>query len=192
MNKKLFVATLAATMLTGAAFAAAVPVTDINEGQSKIGVEYSFNQSVTDESGHADGFGANLQTALSDKLALQYAYSKVNLDDQSDLKDHQLSAIYEIHPNVNVYGAGTYIKADGDHETGMQAGVIGHVPLTDKINGYAKVGFGNDIKNTYQIGAAYALNDDLDLNVYYQYDKYSVDGDRGTVKGLHAGVGYNF
>ena len=44
MNKKVLVATLAATMLTGAAFAAAVPVTDINEGDSKIGVVYSFSR----------------------------------------------------------------------------------------------------------------------------------------------------
>ena len=37
-----------------------------------------------------------------------------------------------------------------DTELGFQAGVIGHVPLTDKVNGFAKAGWGNDIKQTYQ------------------------------------------
>ncbi|MBE6079996.1 MAG: porin family protein [Veillonella sp.] len=192
MNKKVLVATLAATMLTGAAFAAAVPVTDINEGDSKIGVEYSFSQSVTGESGHADGFGVNLQTGLTDKWALQYSYNKVNLDQSSDVKDHQLNAVYEFHPNFNGYVGGTYIKAGGDHETGLQVGVIGHMPLADRLQGFAKVGFGNDIKNTYQVGATYALNNEFDLSLYYQYDKYSVDNGDGSVKGFHAGIGYNF
>lgn len=192
MNKKVLVATLAATMLTGAAFAAAVPVTDINEGDSKIGVEYSFSQSVTGESGHADGFGVNLQTGLTDKWALQYSFNKINLDDRSDIKDHQLNAVYDFHPNFNAYVGGTYIKAAGDHETGLQAGVIGHMPLTDRIDGFAKVGFGNDIKRTFQVGATYALNPKFDLSVYYQYDKYSVDDANVTAKGFHAGIGYNF
>lgn len=192
MNKKVLVATLAATMLTGAAFAAAVPVTDINQGDSKIGVEYSFSQNVTGESGHADGFGVNLQTGLTDKCALQYSFNKINLDDRSDIKDHQLNAVYDIHPNFNVYAGGTYIKAAGDHETGLQVGVIGHMPLADRLEGFAKVGFGTDIKNTYQVGATYALNNEFDLSLYYQYDKYDVDNDKVSAKGFHAGVGYNF
>ena len=177
MNKKVLVATLAATMLTGAAFAAAVPVTDINQGDSKIGVEYSFSQNVTGESGHADGFGVNLQTGLTDKWALQYSFNKINLDDRSDIKDHQLNAVYDIHPNFNVYAGGTYIKAAGDHETGLQVGVIGHMPLADRLEGFAKVGFGTDIKNTYQVGATYALNNEFDLSLYYQYDKYDTQAE---------------
>ena len=73
-----------------------------------------------------------------------------------------------------------------------QAGVIGHVPLTNKVNGFAKAGWGNDIKQTYQVGAQYEVRPDVDLNVYYGYDKYSVDSNDKTAKGLHAGVGYSF
>lgn len=192
MKNKFLVTTLAAMMVTGAAFAASVPVTQIEEGQNKVAVEYSFDQKVTGESGHADGFGASLQTGLNDKWGLQYSYNRVNLDHGSDLKDHELTAVYNIHPNFNVYAGGTYVRVDGEHETGIQAGVIGYMPFTDRLNGYAKVGFGNDIKNTYQVGATYALNHEWDLNVYYQYDKYDINGNDSTVKGFHAGLGYNF
>ena len=67
-----------------------------------------------------------------------------------------------------------------------------HVPLTDKVNGFAKAGWGNDIKQTYQVGAQYEVRPDVDLNVYYGYDKYSVNSNDKTAKGLHAGVGYSF
>ena len=77
-------------------------------------------------------------------------------------------------------------------QIGFQAGVIGNVPLTNKVNGFAKAGWGNDIKQTYQVGAQYEVRPDVDLNVYYGYDKYSVDSNDKTAKGLHAGVGYSF
>ena len=70
--------------------------------------------------------------------------------------------------------------------------VIGHVPLTDKVNGFAKAGWGNDIKQSYQVGAQYEVKPNIDLNVYYGYDKYSVNDNDKTSKGLHAGVGYTF
>ena len=111
--------------------------------------------------------------------------------DNGDIKDHQLTYVYKVHNNVNIYGAGTYIKS-GDSEFGYQGGVIGHTDLTDRIKGYAKAGFGNDIKQSYQVGAAYALKPDIDLNVYYGYDKYSIDNNDKTAKGIHAGVGYSF
>lgn len=102
-----------------------------------------------------------------------------------------MAYVYKVHPNVNVYGAGTAIRTH-DTELGIQAGVIGHMPLTDKINGFAKAGWGNDIKHSYQVGAQYELKPNIDLNVYYGIDKYSVDNNDKTTKGLHAGVGYTF
>ena len=86
---------------------------------------------------------------------------------------------------------GTAIRTH-DTELGVQAGVIGHVPLTDKVNGFAKAGWGNDIKQSYQVGAQYEVKPNIDLNVYYGYDKYSVNDNDKTSKGLHAGVGYTF
>ena len=188
--KKIILTALAATLATGAAFASVVPVTEMSKDSSKIQVEYAFDQHVSGSDGRDDGFGASLSHDLSDKSALQYGYSKTNADN-GDIKDHQLAYVYKVHNNVNIYGAGTYIKS-GDSEFGYQGGVIGHTDLTDRIKGYAKAGFGDDIKQSYQVGAAYALKPDIDLNVYYGYDKYSIDNNDKTAKGIHAGVGYSF
>jgi len=127
-------------------------------------------------------FAAAPVTKISDgstKVQADYAF-----------KQH-VSKVYKVHPNVNIYGAGTAIRTH-DTELGFQAGVIGHVPLTEKVNGFAKAGWGNDIKQTYQVGAQYEVRPDIDLNLYYGYDKYSVDSNDKTAKGLHAGVGYSF
>ena len=182
--KKLVLLTLAATVVAGSAFAAA-PVTKISDGSTKVQADYAFKQHVSN-----DGFGVSLQHDLSDKTAVQYSYDKVNAKN-GDIKDHQLALVYKVHPNVNIYGAGTAIRTH-DTELGFQAGVIGHVPLTEKVNGFAKAGWGNDIKQTYQVGAQYELKPNIDLNVYYGIDKYSVDNNDKTTKGLHAGVGYTF
>lgn len=97
MMKRTLIATVAAVMVSGAAFAASVPVTDIQAGQSRIGAEYSFAQTATGENGHHDGFGVSLSTGLTDKLALQHAYGDNNLK-HGDLKDHRVDAIYNIAP----------------------------------------------------------------------------------------------
>ena len=190
MNK-LVLLTVAASIMTSSAFAAAVPVTKISDGSTKIQADYAFAQRVSKGGGtNNDGYGVSLEHDFSDKTAVQYSYDKINAKN-GDIKDHQLALVYKLHPNVNVYGAGTAIRTH-DTDLGYQAGVIGHVPLTDKINGFAKAGFGNYIKQTYQVGAQYEVKPNVDLNVYYGYDKFSVDSNDKTSKGLHAGVGYTF
>jgi len=154
--KKLVLLTLAATVVAGSAFAAA-PVTKISDGSTKVQADYAFKQHVSNGGGNSnDGFGVSLQHDLSNKAALQYSYDKLNAKN-GDIKDHQLALVYKVHPNVNLYGAGTAIR-----------------------------------KQTYQVGAQYEVRPDVDLNVYYGYDKYSVDSNDKTAKGLHAGVGYSF
>lgn len=189
--KKIVLSALVATMLGTVAFAQSVPVTDIAEGQSRINAEYSFAQDVKGDHGHDDGFGASIQTGLSDKLAAQYSYSKVNADNIGDVKNHEANLVYKLSNNVNVYGGATMIDSNSNNY-GVQAGLIGHVPLTDRVKGYAKVGVGDDVKNTYQVGATYALANNWDLNAYYGYEKFDSSDKDTTVKGLHAGVGYSF
>lgn len=191
--KRILMTALAMSLMAGTAMAASVPVTKVNSGDMKVQAEYSFAQKASNRphSSGNDGFGVSMQAGLSDKWAAQYGYSKVNLSN-SNLKDHQLAAVYKVHDNVNLYGAGTYVDTLGHHDFGYQAGVIGHMDVTDRLNGYAKLGFGDDIKQSMQLGGSYALVPNVDLNVYYQYDKYDVNSNKTNVKGLHAGVGYSF
>lgn len=189
--KKILGLTAAVTvMVAGVASAASVPVTDFSPASAKVNVEYSFAQNVSNGDGHRNGFGASLETGLSDKWAAQYAYSKVNLKGDS-LNDHELMGVYKLTRNFNLYGGLTHVSGGGS-ATGFQAGAIGHMPLGLGWNGFAKVGFGNDIKQSYALGATYDLPANLSLNLYYQYDKYEYSNNNYSVKGLHAGVGMNF
>ena len=190
--KKIIVATAVLVAFSASAFAAAVPVTNINAGETKVTAEYSLSKKTAQDTKRKDGFGVSAQQGVSDNLVAQYSFNKVHRTG-ADIKDHQLAGAYAVHPNINVYGAGTYVDM-GPKQSGFgyQAGVIGHTQLSDKIEGFAKVGFGNDIKGTYQVGASYGLRSDIDLNVYYQYDQYNMNQNKTDVKGLHAGVGYSF
>ena len=190
--KKIVVATAVLAAFSASAFAAAVPVTNINAGETKVAVEYSLSKKTAQDTKRKDGFGVSAQQGLSDNLAAQYSFNKVHRTG-TDIKDHQLAGAYAVHPNIHVYGAGTYVDlGPKQNGFGYQAGVIGHTQLADKVEGFAKVGFGNDIKGTYQVGASYGLRPDIDLNVYYQYDQYNMNQNKTDVKGLHAGVGYSF
>lgn len=190
--KKIIVATAVLAAFSASAFAAAVPVTNINAGETKVAAEYSLSKKTAQDTKRKDGFGVSAQQGISDNLAAQYSFNKVHRTG-TDIKDHQLAGAYAVHPNINVYGAGTYVDmGPKQNGFGYQTGVIGHTQLADKIEGFAKVGFGNDIKGTYQVGASYGLRPDIDLNVYYQYDQYNMNQNKTDVKGLHAGVGYTF
>jgi len=192
MKKTLLLTAIMATMVTSAAFAAVVPVTDIQAGQSKVTAEYSFNRHVTGAGSSNDGFGVGLETGLTDRWAVQYGYDKTNLGKHyNDLNTHEISAVYKLNDNFNLYGSGTMLDA-GPNNYGLQAGVIGHKKLGEKVNGFAKVGFGDDIRNTVQVGASYALRNNLDLNAYYGYDKYDINDSKATNKGIHVGAGYKF
>lgn len=190
MKKVLGLSMMVAVMAAGSAFAASTPVTNFTPGTAKANVEYSFLQDASGIGGHQDGYGASLEAGITNKWAVQYAYSNVNLP-VKDLQDHQLAGVYKVNKNFNAYGALTYVD-NGDSSTGVQFGVIGHMPLAAGWDGFAKIGFGNDIKQTYQIGASHALTENLNFNVYYQYDKYDYKDIEGSIKGFHAGVGLKF
>lgn len=192
MKKLALLTAMVTAAMTGTAFAASVPVTTIGQGQSTVAAEYSFAQHGSQGNGtNEDGYGASLNTGLTNNLNVGYSFSKVNMK-HTDLKDQQLAATYAVTPHINLYGAGTYVKAYGDHNFGVQGGVIGYMPIADRLQGYAKVGVGDDVKQTYQAGVSYGLAPDVDLNMYYQYDKYNVSDKDTSVRGLHAGVGYSF
>lgn len=190
MKKILSLTALVAVFTTGSALAASVPVTTFSPASAKVNAEYSFAQNVSNMDDHKTGYGASLEVGLTDKVAAQYAYSKVK-SDNPNLSVHELMGIYKLTNNFNLYGGMTHLSG-GTTSTGFQVGAIGHMPLAPKWNGFAKVGFGNDIKQTYSLGASYDLLSNLALNLYYQYDKYDYDNYNYSVKGFHAGVGLSF
>lgn len=80
--KKVLLATLALSLVSGSALASSTPVTDIESGKSSVELNYSFNgkakQDGIDSLNTKNNFGFSLGTALSDKLALQYSYEQLH------------------------------------------------------------------------------------------------------------------
>lgn len=80
--KKVLLATLALSLVSGSALASSTPVTDIESGKSSVELNYSFNNKLKSE-GFDDSissknkFGFSLGTSLSDKWAVQYSYNKI-------------------------------------------------------------------------------------------------------------------
>ena len=109
--KKIVVATAVLAAFSASAFAATVPVTNINAGETKVAVEYSLSKKTAQDTKRKDGFGVSAQQGVSDNLAAQYSFNKVHRTG-TDIKDHQLALVYKVHPNVNVYGAGTAIRTN--------------------------------------------------------------------------------
>lgn len=188
--RKILVLTGVLATLSAVAMASATPVTTFSADTAKVSAEYSFSQNVTGFGGGQDGFGASLEKGLTDRWAVQYSYHKTSLPG-SDLDNQQLNAIYKHNDNINLFGGVTYVDVASNY-FGYQIGAIGHKPLTDNIDGFAKVSLGNDLKYSMQVGSSYALQDNLDLNLYYEYNRYDVGRYDGKDRGLHVGLGYSF
>lgn len=187
---KKYVLTTALAISLGTVVFATASVTEFEGGSAKVSVDGNVFTHMSGADGNHSGYGAGLEVGLTDRLAAQYDFNKYNVD-SNDLKVHQAALVYGLNESVNAYGALTYLRSH-DSSTGFQVGVIGYRPLTDRIRAFAKAGFGNDLQQSYQAGATYAYNDNIDFNLYYQYDKYDYEHQEGSVKGLHAGVGYKF
>lgn len=185
--KKVLLATLVGATIAGTAFATSVPVTNIQEGTSHVYFDYALHQTIGGTSGNINGYGASLDTALNDKVAVQYAYSHY-----SKGSENAINGYYKINDQFNAVAS---IK-DQTGEWGYQLGVVGYMPIQDNLQGFAKVAFGNKVTNSLQLGVKYDLNESWNVNAYYQHDgvKGVVGGDDHTValNGFHVGVGYTF
>ena len=101
---------------------------------------------------------------------------------------------YRFTPYLSVYGGGSYVKTEtynNKKSYGYQVGLKGQLPLTDRLQGFASVGVGDDI-NTYEIGVGYDITSDWDAHIKYRDSKVDVDNYDDNVKGWQVGMGYKF
>ena len=100
--KKVLVATVVLAAFGASAFAAAVPVTKINAGETKISAEYSVSNKSANDSKRRNGFGISAQQGLSDKVGAQYSFNTVHRTG-ADINDHQLIGAYAVQVGAS-YG----------------------------------------------------------------------------------------
>lgn len=188
MMKKWMIAATVAVFAGSAVALAAPPVTDFYQGSAKVSAEYIFNQGISGVPGHSSGYEAALEAGLTDNFAVQYAYTSFKRN--PSVSTNEITGIYRVSDYFNAYGSMLNYHAPAtDAKWSYQMGVVGHTTLSERVDGFAKVGFGNKLKSTVQIGASYAIRPNVDFNLYYQRD--NVEGGV-NMNGFHAGVGFSF
>lgn len=225
MKKKVLGMVAALSLITSVGFAA--PLNDFSQG--KVAIDVSARPSgdikVSDSTGSATYDGkTNWEYGVTVGLGNNFAFEYKNFNPKS--KDYNLSGytangkldtqefniLYKVDKNFTVFTGVNTVKSeysvggldlDGDSETNWQLGVTGQAPIGKNLTGYATVAAGQD-SHSWKIGAAYAIDKNLDFNLFYAENKYNKvkyndnlatgfgnDADY-TVKGMGYGLTYKF
>lgn len=220
MKKKVIAGIILSLSSIAGTVMAAPPVDNFNAG--KVSVEVgtaaipAINFKNNEGYNHSDDAKRKIMggatVGLGHNLALQYRYDDTRLSalagiDKVDLVDREYNVVYKVNENVNVY-AGEYYSVmkevfygytlpDNDRHI-LQTGVQYHQQIAKNTTGWIDAGFGKDLQH-YEIGAAYAINKNIDVDLSYKYDKVSnFTNDNSTWRGcatkqgLYTGITFKF
>lgn len=197
MKKKILAISVLAVLSVGAVVLAA-PLQDYSKGNGQIDLNYGFKQKAGSIDGDSGIAGVGATVGLGNRWGAQYTYSTMDASQggrKADVREHQLRALYQLKPNISLYAGLTHVgvnqRAYDTSATGMQVGVIGQVPLTDRVTGWASVGVGDDV-NTYEVGLGYRITPQIDAHLLYRDSQVDINNWNDDVKGWQAGLGYRF
>ncbi len=201
--KKIILGTLVAGLLVSSVGFAS-PLSKIEAGKGKIDASLSFGSGLK---GEANDLSRDLNGktryrlgatyGLSDKLAVDYLYAAHAGDYDSSVQSHQVNLLYQLNPNVGVFGGYVHNRGEinnySNSTNGYQVGALGRLALNDKTSAWAKFGIGNTITQ-YEVGVGYELTKDWEANLFYNDTKYR-DFDRDLSFKTHSinlGATYKF
>lgn len=224
--KKIIFPTALLLLMTATGFAS--PLVDYNAGNVAVDVSLQAPKikddneaagSTGDLSGkNVAGFG--LTAGLGSNLAIQYNQVSPKSKDKTvdgfggpyayheKVDVRELNILYKVDKNFSALAGfgqvkGSYYTDGYSEETNKQhifhVGFVGTVPLADKTTAYSTAVFGRN-ETSWKMGLSYEVAKDLDLNVFYGYNKYkniggwdSIDAESDfTVKGVGYGITYKF
>ncbi len=194
--KKHLLALLAVTAL-GVSVVSATPQTTFEKGETQLDLgAYRHKAEVVTSSENKWNFTGGVTYALSDKTAVQYAYTGMKAKHGfGDGNMQELNVIHSLNKNVALYGG--YGRIDTGYWDKVnniaQIGVIGKAPLGDKFEVYGKAAVGTKSTTSWEAGVGYKATDDLDVHVGYRYtNTEGLASDSISMKGLVAGLSYRF
>lgn len=225
MKKKIVGIVAGLSLVTSLACAA--PLNDFSQGKVAIDIsarpsgDIKVSDSIGSETYDAKtNWEYGLTVGLGNKFAFEYKnfnpkskdYNTILGTANGKLNTQEFNILYKADDNFTIFTGFNKVKSsydiaghdlDGDSKTNWQIGVTGQTKLSDKITGYATVAAGKD-SNAWKIGAAYAIDKNLDFNLFYAENKYDKvkynniiaagfgnDADY-TIKGMGYGVTYKF
>lgn len=216
MRKNLAAALILALVLsiTGAAFAS--PLDDYSTGN--IAVDFNYRPSLSMENkygswagggegtwsgqtGNHSSFDGSLTVGLGKKFALQASLYNPRTNDVGydyGMNTQEFNVLYKLTKNVSVFAGAHSAKYTRSFNTPvdktvLQAGLIGYVPLSSKVNAFGVVGFGSNLQN-YEVGLSYVFSKNAEFNLSYRYKSVKqLDSGFGNWEDVTAkGLGYGF
>ena len=103
--------------------------------------------------------GGDVTYVLNDRWNLQYINNYTKGDDSHKINENYLVGNYRLTEYLSAYAGASYVKTDTYNTKksyGYQVGVRGQVPISERWQGFASIGVGDDV-NTYEIGVATTL-----------------------------------
>lgn len=225
MKKKILGIVVASSMLASVGFAA--PLNDFSQGKVAVDISARTNGDfkVSDSNG-SETYDAktNWQYGVTVGLGNNFAFEYQNFNPKSKdynafgatingkLNTQEFNILYKVDKNLTAFTGINTVKStyevsgaelSGKNKTNWQVGVTGQIDLADKITGYATIAAGHD-SNYWKIGASYALDKNLDFNLFYAENKYNDVKYNGiiastwgntadyTIKGIGYGLTYKF
>lgn len=221
MKKKIALITACLTLTASAAMAS--PLTDYSKGNVSIDLNYRNTQNSANYGGNSFDWPKkyNLEPSITIGLGNNFAFQYRNVNSKSgnvDLtgmgytENHKLALdefniLYRLSANVSAFAGyvstkETYNNAYtpmfmGTGRNFLQLGLVGSVPLTNKVTAYGVLGAGDNYVN-YELGLSYAFTKNFEFNVDYRnlkvknFEVTSSDREDVNVKGLGFGVTYKF
>lgn len=209
----LLAAVLGCSLAAGTAFAA--PLDDYSQGKAALDLGFNFSGRMDvdndpwDSAGTKSAMYGAATVGLGNNLAAQYKYdnwqsktvSVPNASAKLTTQSHQLNLLYQVAPGISPYIGWRMDKVGGDITVAnksfsvsdtqniAQIGVVGQYKFADnKAKVWGDMAFGTKSRQAYELGAGYEVAKNVDLNLSWQYNKFS----DGNVSGWKTGVTYRF
>lgn len=192
--KKLVLAMAVTALACVSAVSFAAPIRNPEAGDLKANINYGFNQEEGGRDADSRFTGGDVTYVVRDNLDVQYINNYTKGNNGNKIDEHYLVGNYRLTPYVSAYAGGSYVKTETYNNTksyGYQFGLKGQLPLTERLQGFASVGVGDDV-NTYEIGLGYDLTSDWDAHIKYRDSNVDVDNYDDEVRGWQVGMGYKF
>ncbi len=218
MMKKRVALGLITAMALSTGVAMASPM-DMEEGKTNVYVGAVFSGDTEVDDGYEKlkfdgdtGFYGGVTYGINDKWGVQLDYNSYGSEIENgmaslgvDVEALELNVVYKVNPYLNAFAG--YVTADADLDlkiggssvikdsadtNGVQIGVMGKYPFSDKFDAFAKVAVGNN-SNMYELGVSYEVAENWNVDLSYrnaQYDDF--EGLDGEVDGIRLGVSASF
>ena len=208
MTKKVLLGLAIGMSLSTVAFASPLQNYEAGKVEINVGTTLAPAMATTSNGGTSKSDVKNkieggATVGLGHNLALQYKYvdSQQKPNDEYNMRTQEYNLRYKLDKNVSVYAGQMHARFGAKSSSAevsatrniFQAGVQYEAALGRNLTGWAGMGFGSDMQH-YEAGLGYALTQDLDLDLSYQYTQVKKFADTVdcTAKGLYAGLSFKF